>query len=121
MEYTMKLTSRHEFPEEAREAIFPSTSKGNFKRADESFDHYRLRMMAWADFTIPQDCTQLRVYMSGLVNLRASLREVCKARGIQCIALWPKLSLKRKYKKKGMPIPVELATDPASYRKETLV
>lgn len=120
MNYTMKLTSRHPFPAEAREAIFPSANEDTFMRADESFEHYKMRMKAWAEFTIPKDCTHLKVYMSGLVTLRASLIAVCKARGITCTALWPRNELRREYLKKGKDIPMELATNPASYRKQTL-
>ncbi len=86
-EYTMALTRRHVFPDEARGTIYPSNAA---KLEGENKVHRAMRLDAWAEFTIPADCTQLRVYMSGYPRLLASLIRVCKKRGINADLLAPR-------------------------------
>lgn len=116
MEYTMALTRRHLFPAEAKGTIYPSRNEDHVRWSNETKEHYRSRMDSWADFTIPADCTKLKVYMSGMVNLRQSLFRVCRARKIRCTLLWPTDKIKRKYLDKGIEIPRETAMNPLSYK-----
>lgn len=120
MEYTMALTRRHLFPTEAAEVIFPSRNEDH-NREGESIEHRNARLAAWADFTIPADCTKLRVYMSGYSVLRSSLRSICEKRGISCVVLYPTTKVKKKYKKKGLEIPREVAMNTTAYKEEVLV
>lgn len=115
MEYTMALTRRHLFPAEAKGTIYPSADDSHIRREGETNEHYMARMDAWADFVIPQNCTKLKVYMSGYKSLHQSLRRVCKARGVECIALWPTDVIKEKYIRRGVNPPREVAMNPTAY------
>lgn len=97
MEYTMKLTRRHEFPDAAKESIFPSDELAK-RQPDESKEHYKARLLAWADCMVPDDCTKLLVYMSGYPKLHMALLALCRQRGLDCICLFPNNASKKKMK-----------------------
>lgn len=115
MEYTMALTRRHLFPTEAKGTIYPSANDAHIRREGETHAHYRARLDAWADFCIPADCTKLKVYMSGYKSLHQSLRRVCEARSVECIALWPTDVVKEKYIKRGIDVPRGVTMNPTAY------
>lgn len=96
MKYTMKLTDRHQFPDGTDGTIFADGAiNKRYTETGETKEHYEQRLDAWAEFSIPDDCTQLDVYMSGYCRLRWALIRVCKDRGIELGLLWPKNGYKR--------------------------
>lgn len=90
MKYTMKLTNRHPFPTDATGTIFSDNEDTNARYDGETSAHHNARLEAWADCMIPDDCTTLYVYMSGMKRLEQTLRHVCVRRGIKCYGLWIK-------------------------------
>lgn len=86
MKKIMKLTSRHNFPREATEQIFPDNQEWVMSNLDDEHQQEVFRMRA--NLAIPEDTTELVVYMSGLTRLHKALKEVCTSRGIKLTALW---------------------------------
>lgn len=83
--YTLKLTSRHEFPEEAKWNIFDTHTVTEKLVSDERrIDLYTQQ----AEKRIPKDCKNLRVYMSGFKMYQLVLLKVCKRRGIRLTMIW---------------------------------
>ena len=86
MKKVMKLTSRHNFPKEATEQIFPDDVSWIISHLDDEHQQEVFRMRA--NLAIPEGTTELVVYMSGLARLHTALKEVCQARNINLTALW---------------------------------
>lgn len=86
MKKVMKLTSRHNFPKEATEQIFPDNQRWVMTNLDDMHQQEVFRMRA--NLAIPEGTTELVVYMSGLTRLHKALKAVCEERGIELTALW---------------------------------
>lgn len=86
MKKIMKLTSRHNFPREATEQIFQDDLRWIMTNLDDEHQQEVFRMRA--NLAIPEDTTELVVYMSGLTRLHKALKDVCRSRGIHLTALW---------------------------------
>lgn len=82
--YTLKLTSRHEFPEDAKWAIFPSQTIRGLHDDAKELAYY----VNHGEKSIPKDCTHLRVYMSGLKMYHLALLKICQKRAIKLTMLW---------------------------------
>lgn len=83
--YVLKLTNRHNFPEEAKWAIFSSRNVGHTVLDDmKRVEVY----MQQGDKAIPRDCKQLKVYMSGFELYRYCLLRIAKRRGIALTLMW---------------------------------
>ena len=83
--YTLKLTSRHEYPAEAKWAIFSAHTIGTTAIDDKR----RIEIYSQqADKAIPKDCISLKVYMSGFQLYQYCLVKIAKRRGIKLTLMW---------------------------------
>ena len=82
--YTLKLTSRHTFPAEAKWSIFSSSGYRGLHDDKKELE----MMLQQGNKTIPRDCTNLKVYMSGMKMYQLALIKLCKSRGIRLTMLW---------------------------------
>lgn len=91
MKHIMQLTRRHDFPH-CEGTIYPSDT-GHTNHIKKGFV---MRVLsAWFDMMVPNDTTELVVYMSGFDLYRRHLRYACKKRNISLTEMWIKSGLKK--------------------------
>ena len=82
MKHIMQLTRRHLFPKNEG-TIYPSDT-GHLNKVK----NFIAVLDAWFDMFVPDDTTELVVYMSGFDIYKRHLRKTCREKGIKLTERW---------------------------------
>ncbi len=82
MKRIMQLTRRHLFPKNEG-TIYPSDT-GHLNKVKD----FIAVLDAWFNMFVPDDTTELVVYMSGFDTYKRHLRKTCREKGIKLTERW---------------------------------